>query len=53
MARFALFTNGVKVETLEDLKNNFTLKDMENNFRTKSLHRWLTESRPMVIIWNC
>lgn len=43
MARFALFTNGVKVETLEDLKNNFTLKDMENNFRTKSLHRWLTE----------
>ena len=43
MARFALFTNGVKVETLDDLKDNFNIKDMENNFRTKALHRWLAE----------
>ena len=43
MARFALYSNGKKLENLEDLKDNFTLKDMENNFRTKSLHRWLTE----------
>ena len=43
MARFALFTNGVKVETLDDLKDNFNIKDMENNFRTRSLHRWLAE----------
>ena len=43
MARFAIYSNGKKLETLEDLKENFTLKDMVNNFRTKSLHRWLAE----------
>lgn len=43
MARFALYSNGKKLETIEDLKENFTLKDMVNNFRTKSLHRWLAE----------
>lgn len=43
MARFALFTNGARVETLDELKENFNIKDMENNFRTKSLHRWLAE----------
>jgi len=43
MARFALYSNGKKLETLEDLKGNFTIKDMENNFRTRSLHRWLAE----------
>ena len=43
MARFALYSNGKKLETLEGLKENFTIKDMENNFRTKSLHRWLAE----------
>lgn len=43
MARFAIYSNGKKLETIEDLKENFTLKDMVNNFRTKSLHRWLAE----------
>ena len=43
MARFALYSNGKKIETLDELKENFNIKDMENNFRTKSLHRWLAE----------
>ena len=41
MARFALFTNGVKVETLDELKENFNIRDMLENFETKALHRWL------------
>ena len=45
MARFALFTNGVKVETLDDLKENFNIKDVLENFRKGSLERWLMESR--------
>ena len=45
MARFALFTNGVKVETLDDLKENFNIKDMLENFRNGSLERWLAENR--------
>lgn len=43
MARFAIYSNGKKLEILEDLKENFTNRDMVNNFRTKSLHRWLAE----------
>ena len=45
MARFALFTNGVKVETLDDLKGNFNIKDMLENYRNKALHRWLMVNR--------
>ena len=45
MARFALFTNGVKVETLDDLKENFNIKDMLENYRNKALHRWLVVNR--------
>ena len=45
MARFALLTNGVKVETLDDLKENFNIKDMLENFRNGRLERWLAENR--------
>ena len=45
MARFALFTNGVKVETLDELKQNFNIKDMLENYRNKALHRWLMINR--------
>lgn len=45
MARFALFTNGVKVETLNELKENFNIKDMLENYRNKALHRWLMVNR--------
>ena len=45
MARFALFTNGVKVETLDELKENFNIKNMLENFRNGSLERWLAENR--------
>ena len=45
MARFALFTNGVKVETLDELKKNFNIKDMLENYRNKALHRWLMINR--------
>ena len=41
MARFALFTNGVKVETLDDLRENYNISDMLQNFESKKLHRWL------------
>ena len=45
MARFALFLNGVKVETLDELKENFNIMDMLANFRNKGLHRWLAMNR--------
>lgn len=45
MARFALFTNGVKVDTLDELKENFSIKDMLENYRNKALHRWLMMNR--------
>ena len=41
MARFALFTNGVKVETLDELRENYNINDMLQNFESKALHRWL------------
>ena len=41
MARFALFTNGVKVETLDELRENYNISDMLQNFESKALHRWL------------
>jgi len=41
MARFALFTNGVKVETLDELRENYNISDMLQNFESKKLHRWL------------
>ena len=41
MARFALFTNGVKVETLDELRENYNIKDIIENFESKKLHRWL------------
>ena len=41
MARFALFTNGVKVEKLDELRENYNINDMLQNFESKALHRWL------------
>ena len=41
MARFALFTNGVKAETLDELRENYNIKDIIENFESKKLHRWL------------
>lgn len=44
MARFALFTNGVKVETLDELRENYNINDMLQNFESKALHRWLASN---------
>lgn len=44
MARFALFTNGVKVETLDELRENYNISDMLQNFESKALHRWLASN---------
>ena len=43
MAVFALFTNGVAVDNLDELRENFNIKDIIENFESKKLHRWLRD----------
>lgn len=45
MALFALRSNGKKIETLEELRENFNAQDMLDNFKTRCLHRWLEINR--------
>ena len=45
MALFALRSNGKKIETLEELRENFNTQDMLDNFKTRCLHRWLEINR--------